>query len=85
MFDNAFTLPLSEQCYISRRELYTLNFVSYFIYLTFTLFTGSLFEQDEATATSTAAEIAAAVIAAAEMAETKTKTLPLKTLGDEDR
>ena len=65
---------------MSRRELYTLNFVSYFIYLTFTLFTGSLFEQDEATATSTAAEIAAA-----EMAETKTKTLPLKTLGDEDR
>ena len=85
MFDNAFTLPLRELCYISRRELYTLNFVSYFIYLTFTLFTASLFEQDEATGTSTAAEIAAAEIAAAEMAETETKTLPLKTLGDEDR
>ena len=83
MFDNAFTLPLRELCYMSRRELYTLNFVSYFIYLTFTLFTGSLFEQDEATAASTAAEIAAAEIAAAEMSEIK--TLPLKTLGDEDR
>ena len=80
MFDNAFTLPLRVLCYISRRELYTLNFISYFIYLTFALFTGSLFEQDEATATFTAAEIAAA-----EMAETETKTLPLKTLGDEDR
>ena len=42
MFDNAFTHPLRELCYMSRRELYTLNFISYFIYLNFTLFTGSL-------------------------------------------
>ena len=41
-FDNAFTHPLRKLCYMSRRELYTLNFISYFIYLTFTLFTGSL-------------------------------------------